>query len=188
MPFLLALVVAGCAPCGTYRFTSADGVVDAAVEECGPLTGSFGDDLGGRIRLELVPAARDSATDVALLDLAPEILVEFSSTALLPDTTTTVPDLSGTASAFIAAEGRRVVANLASGEITAHRQAGTSLVGEPRWELSWSLHFEGDALTVDADGSDRVDLVTDAIPVDGWAVQGDAVSPRSRAMAMSRSR
>ncbi len=157
------LLAAGCTRCGTYSFSSADGVVDGAIEECGPLTGSFGDDLGSSIRLELVPTALDDATDAALLDLTPEILVELPADGLFPQTTTSAEDLYGTASAFVAAEGTRVVANLVSGSVTAHRQTGQSLAGEPRWELSWSLHFEGDALTVDAEGGDRIDLVADTL-------------------------
>lgn len=162
MSLLALLLLGGCFRCGSYTFTSADGVVDGAFEECGPMAGSFAEVDGSSLLMALVPTADDPVVDEALVSLEPQLLVTIPDSELLPRTVYTADELYGTASAWVAADGQRRVANLAEGQLEIGRALSPNLLGEQRWEMTWELRFEGEGLTVESTGADKVDIVLDA--------------------------
>lgn len=159
MILLVTTLLLGCGRCGSFFIESPDGVVDGAIEECGPLSGSFAEDDGGTVRLALIPASTDRQTDDLLVSLSPELLLTIPADALQAGVTTQAVDLYGTASVFSDSQGQRLVANLVDGQLTVEEQTGQSLVGEPRWRMDWQLVFESDDVRVEAEGRDRIDII-----------------------------
>ena len=162
MLLVLTTLLAGCGTCGTYDFVIEGAVLEPAIEPCGAMAGSeaaLADD--GTLWLRLQPEARHAKDQPALDEASPELELFLPSSAMHAGTTVAIDELSGSASLRSPADGETLLAPLVDGSVTFDHPRGTSMLGEPRWVLQWQLSFASEALAVDVEGHDKVDIVAD---------------------------